>query len=49
MKCWGYNFWGQLGDNSATARLIPVNVSGLIETGEVLATCRCNSETAALK
>ncbi|WP_291715946.1 putative Ig domain-containing protein [Limnobacter sp. CACIAM 66H1] len=28
-KCWGYNYYGQLGDNSTTARLTPVAVVGL--------------------
>jgi alpha-tubulin suppressor-like RCC1 family protein len=28
-KCWGFNSDGQLGDNSMTTRLTPVNVSGL--------------------
>lgn len=29
VKCWGFNLDGELGDNSTTIRLIPVNVSGL--------------------
>ena len=29
VKCWGYNPYGQLGDNSQTQRLTPVDVSGL--------------------
>ena len=29
VKCWGYNFYGQLGDNSMTQRLTPVDVVGL--------------------
>ena len=29
VKCWGYNVYGQLGDNSKTQRLTPVDVSGL--------------------
>ena len=29
VKCWGYNYYGELGDNSTTDRWTPVAVSGL--------------------
>ena len=29
VKCWGYNYWGQLGDGSQTDRYTPVNASEL--------------------
>jgi alpha-tubulin suppressor-like RCC1 family protein len=30
--CWGYNLYGQLGDNSVTSRRTPVSVLGAVKT-----------------
>ena len=46
VKCWGYNYYGQLGDGSTTNRLMPVDVSGL--TGAVQAITAGAYHTCAL-
>jgi hypothetical protein len=46
VKCWGDNSYGQLGDDSNTERLEPVNVSGL--TSGVVAIAAGNGHTCAL-
>ena len=54
IKCWGGNFHGQLGDNSTTRRLTPVNVAGLssgvhaIAAGGSLLSFNVYSHTCAL-
>ena len=38
VKCWGYNLHGQIGDNSTTDRLVPVDVPGLANGVAAIAT-----------
>ncbi len=47
VKCWGNNIGGQLGDDSTTNRLVPVNVTGLVSGLSALA-AGANAHACAL-
>ena len=46
LKCWGYNFSGQVGDGTTTNRAIPIDVPGM--DGGVLAVAPAGWHTCAL-
>lgn len=53
VKCWGYNFHGELGDNSTLNREAPVDVEGLTSTVKAITagahhTCAIMSDESAM-
>ena len=48
VKCWGANSWGQLGDDSTTDSLTPVDVSGLMSGVTEITANGLSSYTCAL-
>ena len=52
VACWGYNFYGNLGDGTTTIRLTPTAVSGLPDADQISVgayhTCARRSSAALL-
>jgi alpha-tubulin suppressor-like RCC1 family protein len=46
LKCWGTNYWGQVGDGTTTDRNAPVDVAGL--PGDVIAVASGHDHTCAI-
>jgi alpha-tubulin suppressor-like RCC1 family protein len=47
-KCWGANFWGEVGNNSNAVALIPVDVVGLASGAGAIAVSAGESQTCAV-